>query len=86
MVLEGRPKEETDTVLTFCDKVGLPTTLREVGVDAGDLDAIMKVAERCVAKGETSHNEPFEVTARMVADAIAAADRLGALHKEKLWP
>jgi hypothetical protein len=21
MVLEGRPKEETDTVLTFCDKV-----------------------------------------------------------------
>jgi hypothetical protein len=27
-----------------------------------------------------------QVTARMVADAIAAADRLGALHKEKLWP
>ncbi|GBF96692.1 hypothetical protein Rsub_09325 [Raphidocelis subcapitata] len=86
MVLEGRPREETDTVLTFCEKVGLPTTLAEVGVDSGDADAVMQVAERTCQKGETSHNEPFEVTARMVADAIAAADRLGTLHRDKAWP
>jgi hypothetical protein len=29
------------------------------------------------APGETIHNEPFEVTPDMVADAILAADALG---------
>jgi glycerol dehydrogenase len=66
--------------------VGLPTTLEGIGIDSGDADAIMQVAERTCQKGESSHNEPFEVTPRMVAAAIAAADRLGTLHRDRAWP
>jgi len=36
-----------------------------------------QIANRATAKGETIHNEPFEVTADMVVDAIRAADDLG---------
>ena len=32
------------------------------------------VAERTVAPAETAHNEPFEVTAGLIADGIRAAD------------
>ena len=35
------------------------------------------VATRTTAPGETIHNEPFDVTTDMVADAILAADALG---------
>ncbi|HXG21910.1 MAG TPA: glycerol dehydrogenase, partial [Methylomirabilota bacterium] len=34
-------------------------------------------AIRATAEGETIHNEPFEVTPDMVADAILAADAMG---------
>ena len=38
---------------------------------------LAQVARRATAPGETIHNEPFEVTAEMVADAVLAADALG---------
>jgi glycerol dehydrogenase len=86
LVLEGRPHDELKTVLTYCDAVGLPTTLRQVGMDAGDAEAIAAVAARTTVPGETVHNEPFPVTAAMVADAIAAADLAGHRHKDRATP
>jgi glycerol dehydrogenase len=38
---------------------------------------LQQIAKRATAKGETIHNEPFEVRPDMVADAIVAADALG---------
>jgi glycerol dehydrogenase len=83
LVLEGRPQTEIDTVMRYCDTVGLPITLTELGVDGNDEDAIRAVAERTIAPGETSHNEPFEVTARAVADAIRAAHWAGVKFQER---
>lgn len=83
LVLEGRPQTEIDTVMRYCDAVGLPITLAEIGVDGDDDDAIRAVAERTVAPGETSHNEPFVVTARAVADAIRAAHWAGVKFQER---
>jgi glycerol dehydrogenase len=40
-------------------------------------ELLQRVAARATAKGETIHNEPFEVRPDMVADAIRAADALG---------
>lgn len=77
LVLEGAPRAQMHDVLAFATEAGLPTTLREIG--CGDLSSEMleQVAGRAVAPGETIHNEPFEVTAKMVADAILAADAIG---------
>ena len=77
LALEGRPAAEVDAVLTFCEAVGLPVTLAQVGVDASDAEVVAAVAARTVKPGETSHNEPFEVTAEMVADAMRSADARG---------
>ncbi len=77
LVLEGQPSSLIDEVITFVDTVGLPATLQEVGFDADDAEAVKAVAKRSTARGETIHNEPFDVHPAMVADAILAADQIG---------
>jgi glycerol dehydrogenase len=82
LTLEGRPASEIKEVMCFCSKVGLPITLKEVGLDANDEAAIEAIGDRTVQPGETAHNEPFEVTSKMVQDAVRLADRLGTLHHD----
>ena len=77
LVLEGRPQSEIEQIFRYCQQVGLPTTLAQVGINAGDDEEIKAIAERAVIPGETSHNEPFEVTAEAVARALKAADQQG---------
>lgn len=78
LVLEGKPRALIEEVLNFCSEVGLPRSLAEVGVDPRDDEVLATVARRTVAKGETIHNEPFEVRPERVLDAIRAADAIGA--------
>jgi glycerol dehydrogenase len=77
LVLEGASREQFREVLAFSTGVGLPVTL--AGIGCGNLSRPMleQVAARATAPGETIHNEPFEVTPAMVADAILAADAAG---------
>jgi glycerol dehydrogenase len=77
LVLEGAARATFDQVLTFCSEIGLPITLAEIGLQGLPADVLAQVARRATAPGETIHNEPFEVTADMVADAVLAADALG---------
>jgi glycerol dehydrogenase len=77
LVLEGAPRATVEQVLGFSTEVGLPITLAEIGLGELSSDVLGQVARRATAPGETTHNEPFEVTADMVADAILAADALG---------
>lgn len=77
LVLEGKPQVLIDEVLRFSTAVGLPTTLKAVGIAQPSTRIIDRIAQRAVAPGETAHNEPFVVTAEAVADAIVAADALG---------
>jgi glycerol dehydrogenase len=77
LAVEGRPANEMQDVLRFCNRVGLPTTLAQVGLADADAAMIRKIAERTVADGETAHHEPFPVTADLLADGIAAADEVG---------
>jgi glycerol dehydrogenase len=76
LVIEGR-NQDLSTVLNFCAQVGLPTTLNAVGIRETTPDILMKIAQRTIAPGETAHNEPFAVTAEMIADGIRTADSLG---------
>ncbi|GFH45773.1 glycerol dehydrogenase [Chaetoceros tenuissimus] len=77
LVLEGRPQEELKRVLKFCYDVQLPITLKAVGIDSTDTNAIRQIAERATVEGETSHNGLFPVNAEILADAIRAADYCG---------
>jgi len=77
LVLEGAGRAQFHEVLRFSAAVGLPITLEGIGWLEPKRDLLDQVAERSTAPGETIHNEPFEVSAPMVRDAILAADAAG---------
>ncbi|SNY58845.1 glycerol dehydrogenase [Enterobacter sp. CC120223-11] len=77
LVLQNSPMEEIETVMGFCQKVGLPITLAQMGVKQGVEEKIAAVAKTTCAEGETIHNMPFAVTPDSVCAAILTADRLG---------
>jgi glycerol dehydrogenase len=68
---------EIDEVITFCVSVGLPVTLREMGIEEIKRNELIKVAEVSCAEGETIFNMPFPVTPEDVYAAILSADALG---------
>lgn len=61
LVLEGRPQQEIDEVMESLHGIGLPITLGQVGVDAGDANLMEAIAERACAEGESSHLEVFNM-------------------------
>ena len=81
MVMEGRPREQLNEVLNFCRSVGLPTSLKELGIINPTEEEIMKVAEAATAEGETIHATWFPVTTKMVYGALWAADAIGSATK-----
>lgn len=77
LFLTDKDPEVIDEVYTFCEEVGLPTTLAEIGLgDASDAE-LMQVASATTAQGETIHNEPIPVTPETVFAALKAADAEG---------
>lgn len=75
LVLENA--EELEEVIPFCIGLGLPVTLKELGIDEVTPEKIRAVAEAATVEGETIHNMPFKVDADSVYAAIMAADALG---------
>jgi glycerol dehydrogenase len=83
LFLTGKPAALIDQVYTFCEDVGLPTTLEEIGLDFVTDEDLMLVAEAATAEGETIHNEPMPVTPQMVVAALKAADAEGIRRTEQ---
>ena len=81
LVLENAPVEEIEEVVHFCQSVGLPTTLCELGLHHPTQEQIQKASD-IAASQRCMGNLPFEVTAEMIADAIWAADAIGAYYGE----
>lgn len=77
LMLENIPMDELEEIVGFCVEVGLPVTLKELGVTEITREKIMAVAEAACAPTDTLHNMPFEVTAEKVYAAIMAADAYG---------
>jgi glycerol dehydrogenase len=82
LVMENRPMKEIDEVLGFCQSVGLPMVLADLGLEDVAEKELMAVAEKSLVPNSTIHAEPFEVTKIMVYDAMVTADSLGKTYKE----
>ncbi len=78
LVLENRSLEEIEDVIAFCKSLGLPTCLKDLGMDKVSKERLFEVAKQSCVEGETIHNMPFEVNAESVYAAIITADKLGA--------
>ena len=77
LVLENARQVELKEVLDFCRAVGLPITLRQLGVERPEPERLMEVAKLACAEGDTLHNMPFDVTPESVYAAILTADAMG---------
>lgn len=82
LVLEDAGEDEIMEVLDFCIEVGLPVTLKELGITEIVPEKIMEVAKLACAPEDTMGNMPFEVTADDVYEAILGADALGRYYSE----
>lgn len=82
LVLENAPKEELETVINYIKEVGLPLTLKDLGLDEFREEEWRKVAEEACAEGDTMGNMPHPVTPDDVYQAIVAADALAEYYHD----
>lgn len=81
LFLTGKPAKVIDEVFSFCERVGLPTTLEEIGVRSFSEEDLLKVGQASCAKQETIHNEPLPVTPELVVSSLRAAHAEGKRRK-----
>ena len=77
LFLTDKPSDLIDEVYSFCESVGLPTTLDDLGLSDASEEDLMKIASIACAEKETIHNEQMPVTPEMVVAAIKVADEEG---------
>jgi glycerol dehydrogenase len=77
MVMEDYETEEIDRVGDFCNAVGLPVTLRQLGVSDVSRENLIKAAEVACMEGRTTHNSYLEVTPDLVLGALIGANAVG---------
>ncbi len=75
LILESGSSDEFYQVLDFCRSLGLPTTLKEMGVT--DLEHVKIAAAKACAPGESIHNMIGDVTPEQLYNAILVTDKLG---------
>jgi glycerol dehydrogenase len=83
LVMENYPRGEIDRVVGFCNAVGLPVTLRQLGVSDTSPETLMKAAEVACMEGLTTHNSYFEIDPELILGAIIGANALGEASLER---
>ncbi len=79
--LSDAPPAVMDTVYGFCETVGLPTTLADLGLTNVDRARLTLVAQKACAPEECIHHEAGVITPENVLHALIAADALGRARK-----
>ena len=77
LVMECHPQAEIDRVIDFCKAVGLPITLKQLGITDTSSAYLRKAAEEACQEKMTTHNCPFKVTPEIVIGALQGANALG---------
>lgn len=83
LVLENSPMEEIEEVLAFCQSVGLPVCLADIGIENTTPEELQMIAEKSCIPEESVHSMPFPVGPTEIAAAIVVADRLGMAYKAR---
>jgi len=79
--LTKRPADMIAKVYDFCQAVGLPISLADIGLTDPTDAQLLAVATQACAPGETIHNIKGDVTPEAVLAAIKAADAEGRRRK-----
>lgn len=79
--LTGADPDEIDSVYSFCEETGLPTTFAEIGIIRADREKIMTAAVKACEPGDSIHHEAGMITPEKVMAAMIAADAMGKMRK-----
>ena len=82
LILTDRPSAVIDRVFGFCESVGLPTTLADLGLEGVSRDRLFLAAQQACSAGETIYNEPCEITPESVLAALCTADAEGKRRRQ----
>jgi len=69
--------DEVSTVFSFCEDIGLPTTLADIGLGNAGRERLMAAAEEACVPSQPIHHEAGVITPGKVLEAILAADVIG---------
>ncbi len=83
LVLTDASPEETDTVYTFCENIGLPTTLADIGLAGAETEKLMKAAQKACEPEQSIHHEAGKITPQKVLNAMLAANAAGLARKKR---
>jgi glycerol dehydrogenase len=83
LVMENYSSEKIDRVIEFCKVVGLPITLKQLGVVDVSPENLMKAAEIACMEGLTTHNSYFDINPELILGAIIGANALGEASLER---
>jgi glycerol dehydrogenase len=79
--LNSATVEEMETVYSFCETIGLPTTFADIGIKDADPGKVMKAARKASEEGSSIHHEAGKVTPEKVLEAMIKADKMGRERK-----
>ncbi len=77
LLLTDAPISECELVFDFCRRIGLPTTLAQIGLKNASRSDLMKAAEKSCEPGSFIHHEAGEMSPERVVAAMTAADAIG---------
>ncbi len=77
LFLTDAPPEEINEVYTFCENVGLPTTLAGIGLKHPERNKMRKAAKKACDPAEGIHHEAGTITPEKVFNAMFMADNYG---------
>lgn len=83
LFLTDKPASMIDTVYDFCEEVGLPTTLDEIGLKDVTDKELTAVAEKAFDKSSRIHYEPHRISVDAIVNALKVADAYGKSRKMK---
>lgn len=83
LVMEGRPTAEIEEVFTFCEDVGLPTTLEDMGLAGVTREDMRRGAAAALNPGEATHATTAVLTPDTILSAIYTVDAWGRERREK---
>ena len=82
LFMTDKKKGVIEEVYSFCESVGLPTTLSEIGLADVTAEQLAQVAATALDKDNPIHNESTPVTQESIIAAIKAADYTGRVRKK----
>jgi glycerol dehydrogenase len=81
LFLTDKAPDVIDQVFAFCEAVGLPTTLAQIGLAGATREDLMLAAQRACQPGTRIHWEPHRITPEAVLNALLMADAYGKSRK-----